>query len=185
MNFLEFIKHVQPSYVPDWAHLRLIAGLESGEDFLVATPPGLGKSQIFSVLRPAYEIYRDPERAHIILLAHSDGLARLFASTSRVEEATSIVNLAKQRIAAAEKVVEKLTSPGMDQSQATVRDLIREARNTVTQQTEVREYEQSRLDRESRLLAEFKRQFGNVDHERLRAIRENERLINEMRNDLA
>lgn len=92
MNFLEFIKTVQPSYVPDWAHLRLMAGLESGENFLAATPPGLGKSQIFSVLRPSYEIYKDPECAHIILLAHSDGFSR------RTSIASSLLRSSKRYV---------------------------------------------------------------------------------------
>ncbi|MGB6476386.1 MAG: terminase family protein [Candidatus Sulfotelmatobacter sp.] len=86
MRMLEFIKNIQPNYVPDWYH-ELWAeetemALESGGNVISSAWPGSGKTQFFSILLPAYLIYRDP-MTHVILTSNSDALARLAATEVR------------------------------------------------------------------------------------------------------
>ena len=83
MRLLDFIKHVKPSYEPDWFHLAIIAELERvarGEtDLLVSTPPGHGKTELIGILFPAWLVAEDPS-THIISLANSDSLSRMAAA---------------------------------------------------------------------------------------------------------
>jgi predicted phage terminase large subunit-like protein len=80
MRLLDFVKHVQPSYEPDWFHgliaeyLEAVAGGET--NLLVSCPPGHGKTQLVSILFPAWLIAEDTQ-THIISLANSDSLAKL------------------------------------------------------------------------------------------------------------
>ena len=82
MRLLEYIKHVKPSYEPDWFHLAIIAELERvarGEtDLLVSTPPGHGKTELIGILFPSWLVAEDPA-THIISLANSDSLSRMAA----------------------------------------------------------------------------------------------------------
>ena len=82
MRLLEYIKHVKPSYEPDWFHLAIIAELEkvaAGEQsLLVSCGPGHGKTELISILFPSWLVEEDPG-THIISLSNSDGLARLAA----------------------------------------------------------------------------------------------------------
>ena len=80
MKLFDFIKHVKPSYVADWAHSRMIELIERAVseqfDVLVSAPPGSGKTELFSILLPSWLIAEDAG-THIISLANSDGLSRM------------------------------------------------------------------------------------------------------------
>jgi predicted phage terminase large subunit-like protein len=82
MKLLDFIQHIKPSYEPDWYHHAIIEELESvaagQSDLLVSAPPGHGKTELVSILFPAWLVAEDPQ-THIISLANSDGLSRMSA----------------------------------------------------------------------------------------------------------
>jgi predicted phage terminase large subunit-like protein len=82
MRFLDYIKHVKPSYREDWFHVYMIELIEravnEGLDVLCSAPPGFGKTELFSILLPSWLISEDPA-THIISLANSDGLSRMAA----------------------------------------------------------------------------------------------------------
>lgn len=82
MRFLDYIKHVKPSYREDWFHVYMIELIEravrEGLDVLCSAPPGFGKTELFSILLPSWLISEDTG-THIISLANSDGLSRMAA----------------------------------------------------------------------------------------------------------
>jgi predicted phage terminase large subunit-like protein len=82
MKFLEYIKHVKPSYREDWFHVYMIELIEravrEGLDVLCSAPPGFGKTELFSILLPSWLISEDTNE-HIISLSNSDGLSRMAA----------------------------------------------------------------------------------------------------------
>ena len=94
MRLLEYIKHVKPSYEPDWFHLAIIAELEkvaAGEQsLLVSCGPGHGKTELISILFPSWLVEEDPG-THIISLSNSDGLARLAAEQHPAHRAVPAV----------------------------------------------------------------------------------------------
>jgi hypothetical protein len=78
---LKFITKVAPGYCPDWFHeaaidlfIRMLKGDEDVQNFLVAWPPGLGKTELLSILLPSYVLSKNPT-SHILLLANNDLLA--------------------------------------------------------------------------------------------------------------
>src|ERR1035438_2619750 len=80
MDFHSFIQAVQPNYVADDYHAILIdalqaVGLGSGS-LLIAAPPGSGKSQLVSILFPAWLLAHDPS-TQIIGLSSGDALAAI------------------------------------------------------------------------------------------------------------
>ena len=82
MRFLDYIKHIKPSYREDWFHVYMIELIEravrEGLDVLCSAPPGFGKTELFSILLPSWLISEDTG-THIISLANSDGLSRMAA----------------------------------------------------------------------------------------------------------
>ncbi len=83
MKLREFIQHIKPRYVPDYAHRMMIdlltRALAEGFDALISAPPGSGKTELIAILFASYLIAEDPQ-THLISLANSDGLARMAAS---------------------------------------------------------------------------------------------------------
>jgi predicted phage terminase large subunit-like protein len=76
-----FIKKISPLYRADWFHLvviRLFIAMMNGDpevpNLLVAMMPGLGKTELLSILLPAYVLSKDPT-SHVLLLANNDLLA--------------------------------------------------------------------------------------------------------------
>jgi len=82
MRLLEFIQQVKPGYVADRFHSFVIDHLQeavrTGENVLVSSPPGSGKTELVSILFPAWLIAEDVN-THVISLANSDSLSRMAA----------------------------------------------------------------------------------------------------------
>jgi len=83
MKLLELAQVLKPGYTADWYHEliaghleRCAAGDSEVPNLLISTPPGSGKTELVSILFPAYVFAHDP-RAHAIALANSDNLARI------------------------------------------------------------------------------------------------------------
>ena len=83
MRLADFAKLVWPNYNADWYHELMISQLEllaeghpSVPNLLVAAPPGSGKTQLISILFPAWLFTFQPQ-SHVIALSNSDALARL------------------------------------------------------------------------------------------------------------
>jgi hypothetical protein len=78
---LELARLLKPSLVFDWYHHRLAdllmrcaAGDPDVPNLLVSSPPGSGKTELVSILFPAY-LFAHDQSAHVIALANSDSLA--------------------------------------------------------------------------------------------------------------
>jgi predicted phage terminase large subunit-like protein len=76
-----FIAATAPNVVLDWFHVkvidlfvRMMNGDEDVPNLLVAMMPGLGKTELLSILLPAYVLSKDPT-SHVLLLANNDLLA--------------------------------------------------------------------------------------------------------------
>lgn len=78
---LDYIKKIEPTWEGDWFHLeaidllcRMMNGDPLVQNLLVAWMPGLGKTQLFSILFPSYVLSKIPT-SHILLLGNNDNLA--------------------------------------------------------------------------------------------------------------
>ena len=83
MKLIEFARLLRPHFVADWYHEFIASYLErcaEGDpevpNLLISTPPGAGKTELISIMLPAWLLAHDPSR-HIISLANSDNLARM------------------------------------------------------------------------------------------------------------
>ena len=61
MKLLELVRRLKPQYEPDWYHEtiagylgRLLAGDSAVPNLLISSPPGSGKTELVSILFPAY-----------------------------------------------------------------------------------------------------------------------------------
>jgi predicted phage terminase large subunit-like protein len=82
-RLLELARLLKPSLVFDWYHQRLAHWLVRCADgdgsvpnLLISTPPGSGKTELVSILFPAYIFAQNPQ-AHVIALANSHTLATM------------------------------------------------------------------------------------------------------------
>ena len=83
---LELARLLKPSLVFDWFHraladllVRCAGGDPDVPNLLISSPPGSGKTELVSILFPAYIFARD-QSAHVITLANSDSLATMASS---------------------------------------------------------------------------------------------------------
>lgn len=90
-SFLDFIEEIRPKYVFNWHHLVLIDALQrlaerKYQRLIVMMPPRHGKSELVSVLFPAWCFARNPSE-HLILASYAFGLAsRMNRECQRVIE---------------------------------------------------------------------------------------------------
>ena len=80
---LELARLLKPNLVFDWFHrafadllVRCAGGDPDVPNLLISSPPGSGKTELVSILFPAYIFARD-QSAHVIALANSDSLATM------------------------------------------------------------------------------------------------------------
>jgi len=84
VRLLELAQALKPTYCSDWFHeliAEYLARCVQGDDpeasnLLISTPPGSGKTELVSILFPAFVLAWDPSK-HVIALANSDNLARV------------------------------------------------------------------------------------------------------------
>jgi len=83
---LELARLLKLSLVFDWFHraladllVRCAGGDPDVPNLLISSPPGSGKTELVSILFPAYIFARD-QSAHVITLANSDSLATMASS---------------------------------------------------------------------------------------------------------
>ena len=90
-SFRHFIQYVKPDYEFNWHHIVLIDALQrlaerKYQRLIVMMPPRHGKSELVSVLFPAWCFARDPSE-HLILASYAFGLAsRMNRECQRVIE---------------------------------------------------------------------------------------------------
>jgi hypothetical protein len=102
-NVLKIIAALDPSFVADWIHLeaiKLFVRMWNGDpevpNLLVAMFPGLGKTQLFSILLPAVVLALDFKQ-HILELSNNDLLAGINSTNLlRIVKSKEFMELAPQ-----------------------------------------------------------------------------------------